>query len=103
MKKQLFTLALLLAVGTFTFAQGTKDSKGPATKNAKFWKKKKLALPIFTTSKKEQLTGPEAKNQNPATRDKNRSGKMVLVIDKQRSKQKGPAAKNYKIWKDYED
>lgn len=99
MKKTIISLITLLFIGFSGIAQNPEDLKGPKAKNYKVWKSEKSAEPVISFRRKTKVQGPKAKNQKSGDRLKKRSALIVLVRDKKRSRQKGPAAKNYKSWK----
>ena len=98
MKKVALILGFLL-ISFGVFAQKRSDLQGPAYKNYKPWKHKKVSTAIYSVNKKKSLTGPAYKNYKPWRDTSKTKAVKINTSGHERQKLTGPAYKNYKPWK----
>ena len=100
MKKAAVLLTLIFCVGAL-IGQSNITLKGPAAKNYKPWKDKKVQKQevVMVMKETQPLKGPAAKNAKPWQQKKVLVTTTADIATNRRLNLKGPAAKNYKPWK----
>ncbi|MGY5354465.1 hypothetical protein [Wenyingzhuangia sp. IMCC45467] len=97
MKNFIWILAIM--IGGSVSAQKQNDLTGPEAKNYKPWQHNTEATVITKTVAKSNLKSKDVKNQKRWKNNGNTEKTYVIASNYNRNKLQGPAAKNYKPWK----